>query len=166
MMTYTAVLVADTAVPIWHDGRRELPFVFAGGSLTSGGGLGMVSVPPRDAGPARVMAVSGAALELAAERRMTSRLGMVAEPYHRGRSGRWMRAGQVLTAAGALGALAARRSRAGSVLSGAALLAGSLCTRFGVFEAGMASAKDPKYTVVPQRQRRDTSHDHEQKPFT
>jgi hypothetical protein len=26
-------------------------------------------------------------------------------------------------------------------------------TRFGVFEAGLASARDPKYTVVPQRER-------------
>ena len=28
--TYTAVLVSDTAVPLWHDARRELPFVFMG----------------------------------------------------------------------------------------------------------------------------------------
>jgi hypothetical protein len=41
------------------------------------------------------------------------------------------------------------------VVSGAALLAGSACTRFGVFEAGQESAKDPKYTVVPQRERLD-----------
>jgi hypothetical protein len=34
-------------------------------------------------------------------------------------------------------------------------MAGSLCTRLGVFEAGLASAKDPKYTVVPQRERVD-----------
>jgi hypothetical protein len=34
-----------------------------------------------------------------------------------------------------------------------ALLAGSACTRFGIFEAGQASARDPKYTVVPQRER-------------
>ena len=27
------------------------------------------------------------------------------------------------------------------------------CTRFAVFEAGQASAKDPKYVVVPQRER-------------
>ena len=33
------------------------------------------------------------------------------------------------------------------------LAAGSLLTRFGVFDAGMASAKDPKYTVVPQKER-------------
>jgi hypothetical protein len=32
-------------------------------------------------------------------------------------------------------------------------MAGSACTRFGVFEAGQESAKDPKYTVVPQRER-------------
>jgi hypothetical protein len=33
------------------------------------------------------------------------------------------------------------------------LAAGSLLTRFGVFEAGMASARYPKYTVIPQRER-------------
>jgi hypothetical protein len=64
-----------------------------------------------------------------------------------------MKAAKVLTAAGAAGALLGGRSRALSVLSGAALMAGSACTRFGVFEAGMESAKDPKYTVVPQRER-------------
>jgi hypothetical protein len=34
-----------------------------------------------------------------------------------------------------------------------ALLAGSACLRFGVFDAGQASARDPRYTVVPQRER-------------
>ncbi len=33
------------------------------------------------------------------------------------------------------------------------MAAGSLLTRFGVFEAGIASTKDPKYVVVPQRER-------------
>ncbi len=42
-----------------------------------------------------------------------------------------------------------------AALSGAALLGASAATRFGVFHAGMASARDPKYTVVPQRQRLD-----------
>jgi len=37
-------------------------------------------------------------------------------------------------------------SAAGSLLPASAL------TRFGIFEAGMASARDPKYTIVPQRQ--------------
>jgi hypothetical protein len=36
-------------------------------------------------------------------------------------------------------------------VGGLALVAGSVCTRFGVFAAGVASAEDPKYTVLPQR---------------
>jgi len=56
---------------------------------------------------------------------------------------------------GAVGSLLAGRSRAVAVVSGAALMAGSACTRFGIFEAGQQSARDPKYTVVPQRERVD-----------
>jgi hypothetical protein len=51
------------------------------------------------------------------------------------------------------GAGLAGRSRAAAALSGAALMAASALTRFGVFEAGRAGARDPKYTVGPQRQR-------------
>ncbi|PSK61476.1 hypothetical protein B0E53_06624 [Micromonospora sp. MH33] len=51
------------------------------------------------------------------------------------------------------GALVGRRSRVLSALSGGALLAAAVCTRFGIFHGGVASAKDPKYTVVPQRER-------------
>ncbi|HEX4791864.1 MAG TPA: NrfD/PsrC family molybdoenzyme membrane anchor subunit, partial [Actinospica sp.] len=30
--TYTAALIADTAVPAWHEGRRPMPFLFASSS--------------------------------------------------------------------------------------------------------------------------------------
>jgi hypothetical protein len=80
-------------------------------------------------------------------------MGLLSEPFHQDQAGKWLRAARTLTAAGALGALAGRRSRLISALSGVALLAGSALTRFGVYEAGIASAKDPKYTVVPQRER-------------
>jgi hypothetical protein len=33
-------------------------------------------------------------------------------------------------------------------------MAASACTRFGVFEAGRASARDPAGTIGPQRRRR------------
>jgi hypothetical protein len=49
--------------------------------------------------------------------------------------------------------LVAGRSRAGAAASGLALLAGSACQRFRVYEAGVVSTKDPKYVVVPQRER-------------
>jgi hypothetical protein len=54
---------------------------------------------------------------------------------------------------GVAGAILGRRSRLISAMSGAALVAAAALTRFGIFEAGVASAKDPKYTVAPQRQR-------------
>jgi hypothetical protein len=70
-------------------------------------------------------------------------LGPAAEPYRTGKSGALMRAGQILAACGTVGALLGRRNRAISAMSGAALLAGSAVTRFGVFEAGRVSAHDP-----------------------
>ncbi|QBX55013.1 polysulfide reductase [Nocardioides seonyuensis] len=152
---YTAVLLSDTATPSWHSAHEELPFVFCGSAAAASAGLAMVGTPTSQAGPARTYAVGGAVVELLAERKMEQSMGLMAEPLHQGIAGRLMRASKVLTAAGAVGALVGGRSRAVSVVSGAALMAGSLCTRFGVFEAGIASAKDPKYTVVPQRERLD-----------
>ncbi|WP_298804068.1 NrfD/PsrC family molybdoenzyme membrane anchor subunit [uncultured Pseudokineococcus sp.] len=153
LATYTAVLIADTAVPTWHESYPELPFVFAGSGMAAAGGLGMIAAPVHEAGPARRAAVAGAALELGLSHRMEHRTGLVGEPYKIGRQGRWLKAAKALTAVGAVGAFFAGRSRAVGVASGVALNAGSLLTRFGVFEAGMASARDPKYTVVPQRER-------------
>ena len=151
--SYTSVLLADTAVPAWHDAHRELPFVFAGSAVTAAGGLGMLAVRPDGAGQAVRFAVLGAAAELTAKSLLLQRLGPAAEPYEKGRAGTLMEAGEVLTAAGLAGAVLAGRSRAAAALSGAALMAASALTRFGVFEAGRASARDPKYTVGPQRQR-------------
>jgi hypothetical protein len=62
-------------------------------------------------------------------------------------------ASKALTVTGALGAALFGGNRAAAAVSGVALMAGSACTRFGIFEAGMESAKDPRYTVTPQRER-------------
>ncbi|MCW2666415.1 MAG: nrfD, partial [Frankiales bacterium] len=154
--SYTAVLLTNTATPTWHDAHRHLPFVFVGSASAASGGLGMASVPVAEAGPARRLAVGGALLELAVERRMEQAMGLTAEPLHEGPAGRLMRASKVLTVAGVVGTLAVgSRSRLGAALSGAALMGGSACLRFGVFEAGQESARDPKYVVVPQRERVD-----------
>lgn len=150
---YTAVLLADTATPSWHSAYRELPFVFVGSAAAASAGLGLVTSPVSETGPVRRMAVGGAVLELVMEHRMEQTMGITAEPLHQGRAGTLMKAARTLTLAGAAGSLLAGRSRTVAVLSGAALLAGSACTRFGIFEAGQESAKDPKYTVVPQRER-------------
>ncbi|GAC1457226.1 MAG: hypothetical protein PVSMB10_15030 [Pseudarthrobacter sp.] len=58
-----------------------------------------------------------------------------------------------MAVAGGLGALVGGRNRVVAAASGVALLAASALTRFGVFEAGLASARDPRYTIEPQKNR-------------
>jgi len=154
LATYTGALIADTAVPTWHEARRELPFVFAGGAAASAGGLAAIVTPAAEAGPARRLAVLGGVLEIAAVQAMERQLGpLLAEPYRRGPVGRLTRFAELAAAGGTtLLALGGRR-RAPAVVGGALLLVGALAERFAVFEAGLASARDPKYTVVPQRER-------------
>ena len=161
--TYTAALICDTAVPSWHAGYREMPYVFAGSAASAAGGLGLLATSPAEAGPARNLAVFGAAVELVAKSQLIRRLAAtpglessrgLAEPYEEGRTGAVLRLAEMLTAAGLAGAVLGRRSRVASAVAGASLLAASAMTRYGIFQAGMASARDPKYTIVPQRARR------------
>jgi hypothetical protein len=156
LSTYTAVLIANTAVPVWHDARRILPAIFAAGSAASAGAAGAVVVPVEWAGPARRVAILGAAAEIGLLQVMERRLGFLGEPYHHGQAGISGRLGKGLQAAGAA-VLAARgrRSRAAAVAGGTLVLAGTAATRWSVFKAGFQSAADPRYTVEPQRERAD-----------
>ena len=154
--SYTAVLLSHTAVPGWNEVRDELPFVFTGSAAASGGGFGMLTAPLEENGPARVFAAVGTVQELVASHVMEHRMGLVRETYEHGQAARLGRAAEVLNVAGLLGTVfLAGRSRSGAAASGLALLAGSALQRFRVFDAGVESTKDPKYVVVPQRERLD-----------
>jgi len=154
LATYTALLVSDTAVPTWHEARHKLPFVFAGGAVASAGAAAVVLSPVAGAGPARRLTVAGAALELGAVQVMEHRLGELAQPYHEGQVEKLDKAAKALTGAGTfLLATAGRRSRLAALAGGAATLAGAACERWAIFRAGFESARDPKYTVLPQRRR-------------
>jgi hypothetical protein len=152
--TYTAVLLADTAVPSWHAAYPELPFVFAGSALSASAGAALLGAPTSETGPVRRLAVLGAALELAASQRIEQRLGIEGEPYREGRAGTQLKAAKALTAIGAAGAaFGGGRSRLVAAVSGTALVASSVLTRFAIFDAGVVSTEDPKYVVEPQRDR-------------
>ncbi len=150
LSTYTAVLMADTAIPVWHEAHRELPFVFASGSAMSAGSA-MVLIG--GGAPARRLALLGAAGELASTTVMERRLGFLGEPYHEGAAGRAGRAGKALTAAGGLLMAWRGRRRAGAAAGATLMLAGALANRWSVYKAGFQSAADPKYVVEPQRAR-------------
>lgn len=155
--TYTAVLAADTAVPAWHGAHRELPYVFAASATAAASGMALVLGPTRETGPARAAAVLAAAGEVGATAAAERRLGSVAVTWREDRAGTLLRAARALTVGGALaGAVSVRlggAARPVAALGGLALLTGSACTRFGIFAAGVASAEDPRHTVVPQRER-------------
>ena len=153
MATYTAVLIANTAAPSWHEAHLELPFVFAGSAMAAGGGLTAALTPVDENGPSRKVALTGVALELAAIQRVEHGHGILSEPYHEGKAGKLLRAAKTATVSGAAVTALAGRWRAGSVVGGTLLAAGSLMTRMGIFEAGVASTKDPKYVVIPQKER-------------
>src|SRR4051795_1919263 len=86
MATYTAVLLANPAVPSWRAPHRQLPFVFSGSAMAAGGGLCMALTPLDESEPARKMAMIGAAIELPAIRPGEGYDSIVAEPYHEGRA--------------------------------------------------------------------------------
>jgi hypothetical protein len=156
--TYTAALVANTAVPVWHEARQELPLVFAGSALASAGAASALLTPAADAGPARRLAVTGAVVELAAGQVMERRLGELAEPYHQGAAGRYARLAKGCTAAGAAAMARAGRRRPLAMAGAGLLLAGSAFERLAVYKAGFQSARDPKYVVKPQRARLEAAN--------
>jgi formate-dependent nitrite reductase membrane component NrfD len=156
MATYTAVLVSDTAVPVWHGARRELPAVFAAGSAASAGALA-VGLGPRGAtGPARRLQIAGAVAEEIATRRMERSLGPTGAPYRTGRAGAYASGARAANLAGLVLAVAAgsRRPRLGRA-SAVVTLAGAALERFAVLAAGQASAADPCHVIEAQRRRRD-----------
>jgi len=154
MTTYTAVLIANTSVPVWREARHVLPFVFAGSAAASAGAAAAIATPRSAAGPARRLAVVGAALEQGATIAMERRLGDLSAPYRDGDAARYAKLARGLTLAGAaLIGLGGRRSRIAAAIGGAAVMAGSVAERWAVFEAGKHSARDPRFTVGPQRAR-------------
>jgi hypothetical protein len=156
LATYTAALIATTAVPAWHEARAELPFVFGGGAAASAGAALTLLSPVREAQAARRLAVGGAVVELLAAQIMERRLHArgTDAAYHEPPVKSLHRAAFALTATGAvLIAGRAGRSRSAAVAGGALVSAGALAERWAIFRAGSHSAERPRDTVEPQRAR-------------
>jgi formate-dependent nitrite reductase membrane component NrfD len=158
LAAYTAALIASTSVPVWHEARHELPFVFTAGAAVSAGAAAVALAPVEEAAAARRLAIGGAATEITVATLMERRLRRagVGGAYSEGAAGRLSKAARALTAAGA-GLLAAqgRRSRPAAIGAAALLTAGALSERWAVFRAGFQSAARAQDTVGPQRARLD-----------
>ena len=153
--TYTGLLVADTAIPAWHEARLELPFLFASGAAASAGAIGAALSSDDSALPARRLAVTAAIAELALAEELSRRLGELGKPYRQGPAGRLAKAEKAVTGAGVvlLGPLGRRRGP--RVAGGVLIAAGALLDRFTVWQAGRQSAREPKDVIGPQRRTSD-----------
>jgi formate-dependent nitrite reductase membrane component NrfD len=157
LATYTGALLANTAIPVWSEARDELPWIFGASATACAGAAAAIATPTSCAGPARRAAIGGVIAELGLVHAMEKKLGFVGEVYEQGEAGTYAKVSKMLGLAGAaLLAARGRRSRAAAAAGGALILAGSLALRWSVFKAGFQSARDPKYTVVPQRKRAAT----------
>jgi hypothetical protein len=154
LAVYTATLISDTAVPVWHEARRELPFVFAAESAASAGAAAALVLSPRDAAPARRLAILGVLGSELAASRMRRTLGDLADVYEKEEAGRYEKLAKACGAGGAgLLARGGSGSRAAALAGGALVLAAALSRRWSIFRAGFQSARDPRHTVEPQRAR-------------
>ena len=155
LAAYPGVLLANTAVPAWHEAYRQLPLLFTGGAMTAAGAAGLaasaVSRDRSDFGAAYRLALIGAAVESLAGYGLETMPGLAGEPYRTGPGGKMLTAARYLTMGGGVASLAARRSRTAAAVSAALLTGGGLCAKFAVLRAGKASAADPKYVVASQR---------------
>ena len=78
---------------------------------------------------------------------------VIAESLSVGAPGKQLKWAERLTIAGGIGAAVLGKWRPAACVAGGVLAAASALTRFGILEAGIHSAKDPKYTIEPQKAR-------------
>jgi len=154
---YTAVLLGNTAVPVWQAARKSLPHLFIGTSvsgLASLFGLLPVDLAPREEKIVERFGIAGKVVDLAAMaavERETNEAEAVGRPLREGLSGALWSAAKVMTAASLALSLLPGRSRTKRIAGGLLGTAGALALRFAVFHAGKASTRDPRATFYQQR---------------
>ena len=163
--SYTGVLLASTAVPVWARSRALLPPIFictaaAGGAavnrlVLAGSGRLPVGHPTREA--LGLIETAAMAAELALSEVNERRLGRLGRALEEGRPGRFLQAARGCVVAGL--ALRFARNRGGPRmhhLASVLYLLAALAYRFAWVEAGPASARDDEANALMARRERRT----------
>ncbi|WP_224366357.1 NrfD/PsrC family molybdoenzyme membrane anchor subunit [Hyalangium versicolor] len=154
---YTAVLLSNSAVPVWQGTHRTLPLLFMASSMASAGSL-LELFPPkseREKKAVRRFGLIGKVAELAAGfavEREAGRSEEIIRPLRQGMPGLLWKMAKTCGAAGLALSLLPGRQRWKQLTASVLTLTGALATRYAIYEAGKASTKDPHATFVPQRQ--------------
>jgi formate-dependent nitrite reductase membrane component NrfD len=153
---YTAVLLSNSAVPVWQGTYRTLPLLFMASSMASAGSL-LELFPPdskRERRALRRFGLIGKVAELAtgfAVEHEAGRSEEILRPLKQGVPGLLWKTAKACGATGLALSLLPGRQRWKQVTASVLTLAGALATRYALYEAGKASTKDPHATFVPQR---------------
>lgn len=157
--TYTAVLLSDTAVPLWQATRTSLPRFFAA-SATVATASALELFPTLDVREEAITRRLGMAAKVAdlvygeQVQHQADEVARVGRPLHEGASGALWRTAKLGTAASlavSLVPVPARWRTARRILSAALGTLGSLAGRFAVFHAGKRSTRDPRAAFDQQR---------------
>jgi hypothetical protein len=143
LATYTGVLVGATAIPVWAQNIRVLPFDF--GVSGVGAAVSLLELMGHDEAGLQVLGIAAAVAETAAGADLERRHELALRPLKRGVSGWTTRLGGVLSGPVPLALrLLAGRYPAARRAAGVSALVGSLLVRIGWFTAGRRSARDPR----------------------
>ncbi|RKH42002.1 formate dehydrogenase [Corallococcus sp. AB050B] len=153
---YTAVLVSNTAVPLWQQVGRTLPLFFMSSATASAGSL--LSLFPHSDAEERVLrrfriagklaeAVTREAVELEARQVME-----VGKPLRTGASGALWALSRTCSLAGWVMEVLPGRARWKQVTADVLSTVGAVAMRYAVIQAGKASARNPQATFQGQRQ--------------
>jgi formate-dependent nitrite reductase membrane component NrfD len=155
LATYTAVLISNTAVPVWQQSRRILPLLFGASSLAGlASVLDLMELRDHERHVGTYIGTVGRVAELAAGavmEREVARVPQVARSLHEGVAGALWTAAKVATASSLIISLLPGQTRGKRIAAGLLGTVGALCLRFSVFHAGRAAALDPRATFHQQR---------------
>ncbi|MFL6414554.1 MAG: NrfD/PsrC family molybdoenzyme membrane anchor subunit [Bryobacteraceae bacterium] len=155
LATYTGVLVANSAIPIWQESRKFLPLVFGSSALASlGCTFDMLTESEEERSITTVLGNMGRGAELIAGTFMehqASAVARVGRPFKRGLSGVMWRTAELLTFASLVVSLAPKRTDRTRFAAGLLGTAGSLLLRYTVAHLGTVSARDARASFHQQR---------------
>lgn len=159
MASYTGVLIAATAIPLWYTGRRHIPALFACSALSSGAALQSLLLAlgggsPRTAKKLETVELLASLAEAALLTAYERHAGELGAPLFTGKRGSRLKTwtlglGIVLPALLNAPAVLSRKPpakqhRLRAILTSSLALAGGYVLRESFIEAGRASADDPR----------------------
>ncbi|AKQ66145.1 Formate dehydrogenase O putative subunit [Myxococcus hansupus] len=153
---YTAVLLTNTAVPLWQSMHRSLPLFFMASATAASGALMSLLPHARHEAPVlRAFRVAGKVAELAtrvAVERDAARVPEVIRPLREGLPAALWKASKLCAGAGLLLDVLPRRTRGMATAANVLTTVGAVAARFAIFHAGKVSSRNPQATFQAQRQ--------------